>query len=140
MGSVLGLTESSYISIIGISLTVVIFLWGLFIRIKANSDRADTMTDVKKQLEADLKPVKKTIAGFENDLKDLKKDELDPIKADINDIRRAQGIMDVIIHNLVKTIDRNHHEMTEYSKERDRNMKENFILLFDKLDSKQDKK
>jgi len=61
-------------------------------------------------------------------------------KKDINDIKREQDVMNSILNTLVKTLDRNHIEIKELMRDRDKSHKENFILLFEKLEKKQDKK
>ena len=148
MGFVLGLAESSYISI---GLFVFPALIGLFLGYKQRADKADTMKSVDKKfdkkLAEELKPLIKAQEEFESDLKELRKDELEPIKQNINILMREQDVMNTILSTLVKTLDRNHEEsnrnhleIKEIMKDRDRSYKENFLLLFEKLDKKVDKK
>ncbi len=148
MGLVLGLAESSYVSI---GLLVFPALIGLFLSYKQRADKADTMKSVDKKLDKkiaeELKPIIKTMEEYERDIKELRKDELEPIKKNINNIMREQDVMNTILSTLVKTLDRNHEEsnrnhleIKEIMKERDRSYKENFLLLFEKLDKKVDKK
>jgi len=148
MEIVLGLAESSYITI---GLFVFPALIGLFLGYKQRADTAlvDKKIDKKvdKKLAEALKPIIKAQEDFDSDLKELKKDELEPIKKNINILMREQDVMNTILSTLVKTLDRNHEEsnrnhleIKEIMKDRDRSYKENFLLLFEKLDKKVDKK
>lgn len=137
MGFVLGLAESSYVTI---GLFVFPLIIGLFLRYKQRAENADTMKEVDKIIADELKPIIKTMEEYERDIKELRKDELEPIKTSINNIMREQDVMNNILNTLVSTLDKNHTEIKDILKDRDRSYKENFLLLFDKLDGKQDKK
>lgn len=148
MEFVLGLAESSYITIGLVAFPAFI---GLFLGYKQRADKADTMKSVDKKLDKkladELKPIIKSMDEYERDIKELRKDELEPIKQNINILMREQDVMNTILSTLVKTLDRNHEEsnrnhleIKEIMKERDRSYKENFLLLFEKLERKVDKK
>lgn len=147
MRIVLGLVEGSWVDI-GIALAgAAIVALGTFIYLKIKSVKQDFMVDVDKKIDEKIEPIKSSMKDYEKDIKELKKDELEPIKKDINDIKREQDVMNSILGTLVKTLDRNHEEsnrnhleIKELMKDRDRSYKENFLLLFEKLDKKQDKK
>ena len=134
---VLGISEASLVDIGVVVVPIILLGLGTFAYMKIKSK---IMVDVKKEINEEIAPLKKSMDDYETDIKELKKDELEPIKKDINDIKREQDVMNSILNTLVKTLDRNHDEIKELMKDRDRSYKENFILLFDKLDKKQDKK
>lgn len=147
MGIVLGLSEGSGVDLILGAMALFIGAIGLYVKLKTKADKADTMKEVDKKLTEELKPIIKSMEEYERDIKELRKDELEPIKQNINILMREQDVMNTILSTLVKTLDRNHEEsnrnhieIKEIMKERDRSYKENFLLLFEKLERKVDKK
>ena len=139
MQIVLGISEGSWVDIGLVVVPMLLMALGAFIFYKIKSVKQDIMIDVDKKIDNKIKPIEKSMDDYERDIKELKKDELEPIKKDINDIKREQDVMNSILSTLVKTLDRNHIEIKEIMKDRERNYKENFILLFEKIDKKQDK-
>jgi len=137
MQMVTGLLEGSWVDICIALAFIAVPALGTFAYLKIKSK---IMVDVKKEIDEEIAPLKKSMDGYERDIKELKKDELEPIKKDINDIKREQDVMNSILNTLVKTLDRNHIEIKELMRDRDKSHKENFILLFEKLEKKQDKK
>ena len=144
MQIVLGISEGSWVDIGVVVVPIILLGLGTFAYLKIKSK---IMVDVKKEIDEEIAPLKKSMDDYERDIKELKKDELEPIKKDINDIKREQDVMNSILSTLVKTLDRNHEEASrnhleikELMRDRDKSHKENFILLFEKLDKKQDKK
>lgn len=137
MGFVLGLAEASWVEIGLVVIPLLITGMGILIIYKA---KADIMETVNKNIAEELKPVIKAVEECEVDIKELRKDEIEPIKKDINDIKRDTDVMNATLNTLVLTLDKNHTEIKDISRERDRSYKENFLLLFEKLDNKQDKK
>jgi len=114
MGIVLGLSEGSGVEIALGAMALFIGAIGLYVKLKTKADKADIMGAVREEIE--------------------------PIKQDIIDIQQKSAVMSNVLETLVKTIDNNHTEIKDILRERDRSYKENFMLLFEKLDSKQDKK
>lgn len=137
MGFVLGLAEASWVEIGLVVIPLLITGMGILIIYKA---KADIMETVNKNIAEELKPVIKAVEECEVDIKELRKDEIEPIKKDINDIKRDTDVMNATLNTLVLTLDKNHTEIKDILRERDRSYKENFLLLFEKLDNKQDKK
>jgi len=128
-------------------MALLIPILGVSLRNKAKADKSDIMGDVESKIAEELKPIIKEMEEYERDLKELRKDELEPIKQDVNDIKRDMDVMNNMLITLVKTLERNHEEsnknhseIKEILKDRDKSYKENFLLLFNKLDTKQDKK
>ena len=140
MQMILGITESSWVDIGVVVVPMCLGALGIFIFLKIKSVKTDIMIDVKKEIGEEIAPLIKSMDEYEKDFKEFKKDELEPIKKDINDIKREQDVMNSILNTLVKTLDRNHLEIKDLMRDRDKNHKENFILLFEKLEKKQDKK
>lgn len=90
-----------------VSIGTVIVMAGItaFIRNKAKADSAETMTKVGTKIAEDLKPVIKKIDEHEQDFKDFKRDEIEPLKADMNALKCKTGIMDTKIDSILTGID-----------------------------------
>jgi len=102
---IIGLSEGSWISIgLGV-LALLTPVMGMFLRAKQKADNADTMKTVDEKIIEDLKPVIKKIDDHEQDFKDFKKQEIEPLKADMNSLKCKTGIMDTKIDNVLSGID-----------------------------------
>ena len=90
-----------------VSIGTVIVMAGIttFIRNKAKADNADTMTKVSTRIVEDLKPIIKRMDDHEQDFKDFKRDEIEPLKADMNALKCKTGIMDTKIDSILTGID-----------------------------------
>jgi len=144
---ILGMAEGSTVDLILGGLAFFIAAICLFLRLKAKSDKTDIMVEVDNKIAKENAPIIKRMDKTDEDFKIFKRDDIEPIKHDLNDVKRDRDVTQAILDTLVKTIERNHQEsnknheeLKEIMKERDRSYKENFLLLFKKLDSKVDKK
>jgi len=140
MSFILGLAEGSTVDLILGGLAFFIAAIGVFLRLKAKSDRTDTMKEVEIKISEEIKPIKDRMEKHDTDFKEFKRDEITPIKQDVIDIQQKNAVMSNVLETLVRNIDSNHRELKEIMKERDKSYKETFLLLFERIDRKQDKK
>jgi len=103
--NILGLAEGSWINIGLAVLGLLTTLMGIFLRIKQKADNADTMIKVDTKIAEDLKPVIKKIDDHEQDFKDFKKQEIEPLKADMNSLKCKTSVMDTKIDSILVGID-----------------------------------
>ncbi|MEE9352570.1 MAG: hypothetical protein V3U78_09940 [Thiotrichaceae bacterium] len=99
-------------------------LIGAFLRNKAKADKSDIMIDVDKKMDEKIAPINKRMDKHDEDFKDFKHNEFDPMKQDIQELITKTSVLktqtDTIItgqENLMKFI----------------------IKMSDKLDTKKDK-
>ncbi len=90
-----------------VSIGTVIVMAGItaFIRNKAKADNADTMTKVSTRIVEDLKPIIKRMDDHEQDFKEFKKQEIEPLKADMNALKCKTSVMDTKIDSILVGID-----------------------------------
>lgn len=103
--NILGLAEGSWINIGLAVLGILTTLMGVFLRVKQKADNADTMIKVDNKIAEDLKPVIKKIDEHEQDFKDFKRDEIEPLKADMNSLKCKTSVMDTKIDSILVGID-----------------------------------
>lgn len=133
MEFVLGISEGSWVSIGVVVGPLLIIGLIAFIVYKAKSE---IMITVDNKIAEELAPIEKRMDKHDTDFKDFKRDEIEPMKKDIHELITRQSVIDTKVDNVLIGIGR----IEEYLKERDRSYKENFLLLFSKIDTKQDKK
>jgi len=134
---IMAISEGSVVSI-----GTVIVMAGItaFIRNKAKADNADTMTKVGTKIAEDLKPVIKKIDDNEESFKEFKKEEIEPLKADVQNIKNEQSVMNKVLENITKTLDRNHEEMKELYREQSKQNRSQFKDIWKTVNSKEDRK
>lgn len=134
---IMAISEGSVVSI-----GTVIVMAGItaFIRNKAKADNADTMTKVGTKIAEDLKPVIKKIDDHEKDFKEFKKEEIEPLKVDVTNIKNEQSVMNKVLENITKTLDRNHEEMKELYKDQNKQNRSQFKDIWQTLSKKEDRK
>jgi len=134
---IMAISEGSVVSI-----GTVIVMAGItaFIRNKAKADNADTMTKVGTKIAEDLKPVIKKIDDNEESFKEFKKEEIEPLKADVQNIKKEQSVMNKVLENITKTLDRNHEEMKELYKDQNKQNRSQFKDIWQTLSKKEDRK
>ena len=103
--NILGLAEGSWINIGLAVLGILTTLMGVFLRVKQKADNADTMIKVDNKIAEDLRPVIKKIDEHEQDFKDFKRDEIEPLKADMNSLKCKTSVMDTKIDSILVGID-----------------------------------
>jgi len=133
MGFILGLAEASWVEIGLVVIPLLIIGLVTFIIYKA---KFEIMIDVESKIAEEIGPIEKRMDKHDTDFKDFKRDEIEPMKKDIHELIRRQSVIDTKVDNVLIGIGR----IEEYLKERDRNYKENFLLVFDRLENKVDKK
>lgn len=133
MEFILGLAEASWVEIGLVVIPLLIIGLVAFIIYKAKSE---IMIDVDKKIAEELAPISKRMDKHDTDFKDFKRDEIEPMKKDIHELITKQSVIDTKVDNVLIGIGR----IEEYLKERDRSYKENFLLVFDRLEKKVDKK
>lgn len=148
---ILGLTESSIVSIALAALGLFTSLMGVFLRYKSKADNADTMKQVNvkikdsesklsKELEEDLKPIKNDIEKHEKNFNDFKRETIEPIKSDVAEIKIDQHVMKESFKNLESLINRNHNEIKDLLSTKDKHDREEHANLWKTVHTKEDKK
>ena len=135
----LGLSEGSWVGIGLAILTLLTPLMGVLLRAKQKADNADTMKTVDEKIVEDLKPVIKMIDDNELDFKEFKKDQFNPLKDDVVDIKSEQKVMKNILATIKESLERNHQETMTLMKDKDTKVTNNLHKIYDKLDTKADK-
>ncbi len=105
---ILGLSEGAFFGWIGVVVTVLgVFISAshIFIRYKQKADNADTMKTVDAKIIEELEPVIKKINDNEQDFKDFKKQEIEPMKAEMNSLICKTSVMDTKIDSILIGID-----------------------------------
>jgi len=133
----LGLSEGSWVSI---GTVVIMALITAFMRFKAKADTADTMKTVDKKISSDLIPVIKKIDDHEKDFKEFKREEIEPLKADVASIKSEQSVMNSVLENITKTLDKNHEEMKELYREQNKQNRSQFKDIWKTVNTKEDRK
>lgn len=113
MNIVIGLVEGSWVNAALGIMSLFIGAIGLYVKLKTKSDKTDIMDAVREEVK--------------------------PLKKDIIELQRDKAVMNNTLQTLVSAIASNHAEIKDIMRERDKSYKENFLLLFNKIDTKQDK-
>lgn len=100
---VLGLAESSWVSICLVILPLGI---GAFVRYKAKADKSELMIDVVKKIDEEIAPIQKRMNKHDDDFKEFKRYEIEPMKKDINELITKLSVIDTKVDNTLTGIDR----------------------------------
>ena len=125
MTLVLGFTDGDYINIlfgcIGLAVPTMLF----FLRYKAKSDKADIMIDVEGKIHEEIKPITNRMEKHDVEFKEFKRDEIGPMNVEINKLITKTTVIDTKQDTIIESLS---------------DIKKLIGVVFDKLDTKQDKK
>ena len=106
MNFVLGFTDGDWINILfGVMALAIPALFG-FLRYKAKSDKADIKSDVMKDVEAkiheEIEPINKRMEKHDVEFKEFKRDEITPMKEDVNKLITQTELLNQSIGTMIK--------------------------------------
>ena len=128
MQIVLGISEGAWVEICVILLPLIL---GVFFTLKAKSDKSDIMVDVKKEIDEKIEPIEKRMNRHDEDFKDFKREEIEPMKKDIHSLITKQSVIDVKIDSVIDSQLDLKDSITD--------LKSLMVKFIDKLDTKRDK-
>ncbi len=133
MNIVLGITEGSWISIGFGIITIAGSVMAFFLRYKAKADKADIkgeiMNDVETKLHDEIEPIQKRMEKHDADFKEFKRDEINPMKEKVNSLVTSTSVIESKLDTMI-----------DMQSEFQTDIKKLIGNIFDKLDTKQDKK
>ena len=128
MQIVLGISEGAWVEICVILLPLIL---GVFFTLKAKSDKSDIMVDVKKEIDEKIETIEKRMNRHDEDFKDFKREEIEPMKKDIHSLITKQSVIDVKIDSVIDSQLDLKDSITD--------LKSLMVKFIDKLDTKRDK-